>query len=417
MLLNFDAAQMPDFLHIELPRSKSESNRALLIQALSGGEICVSKWADCEDTQALQRCLEARKQGATVLDVGAAGTTMRFLAAFLSHSSSAHPQTSALLLQGSERMHQRPIAPLVEALRQLGADIEYMGAVGCPPLLIRPCPLRGGWVQLDAGKSSQYLSALMMLAPLLPEGLRIELSGSLASAGYAEMSAYMMRKLGATVDFEPPYIQIAPTGYTAGAKWEVEADYSAASYWYAVAALSPKAIKIQLDGLRRDSLQPDRVVADIFAEFGVKSTYNEKGILLEKLPQQLLPAFWDYDFSACPDIAQTLAVVVAGLRLSSACLSGLHTLRIKETDRIKAMQTELAKFGVKSEIGDDWLRISSSTFLRAPSMAIETYDDHRVAMSIAPLVLRCKSMEINNSEVVGKSYPRFWVDWAKLREG
>lgn len=414
MFLAFDEQLQPDFIHVDLPRSKSESNRALLLSALSENRIQVEHWADCDDTQALQRCLRERAEGATTLDVGAAGTTMRFLTAFLAHSGAHQPQNSTVVLCGSARMHQRPIAPLVDALRALGANIEYMGTEGCPPLRIAPRPLHGGIVALDAQQSSQYLSALMMLAPTLPKGLEIQLTSSLASAGYAAMTADMLQKLGARVDFSPPLIKIAPTGYSRAAVWQVEADYSAASYWFAAAALAPKPVQIQLQGLKPQSLQPDAAVVDIFADFGISSEFNSEGLrITRRSAQPIAPEVWSYDFAACPDIAQTLAVACAALG-TQAHLTGLQTLRIKETDRIGALQTELSRFDTQTEAGSDWLRIAAHKgALQPPSSAVQTYEDHRMAMAFAPLVLRCKSMEIAHSEVVAKSYPTFWADWQR----
>jgi 3-phosphoshikimate 1-carboxyvinyltransferase len=387
-----------------LPRSKSESNRALLLQKLAQN-IDVLQLSDADDSQIMQNLLTLSATSGE-LNVGAAGTVMRFMTAFCALQAG-----KTYRLFGTNRMHERPISPLVDALLSLGADIEYTEKIGFPPLLINGKMLRGGEVQIAGNMSSQYISALMMIAPCLADGLIIQLSTPLISASYAEMTAQMMRHFGAVVSISDNQISVASGGYDDGV-WSVESDWSAASYWYAVLAFAPAPARIRLDGLKADSLQPDAACVDIFRQFGVVTTFDDLGATIQKLPDWTMPDYFQHDFSRCPDIAQTLAVVCAGLGIAAE-LRGLQTLRIKETDRIAALSAELQKLHSSTQAGADYLHIFAGKIEQTNDI-ICTYHDHRMAMAFAPLALVVGNISIQNPDVVGKSFPHFWREWARL---
>ena len=370
---------------ITLPSSKSISNRALIIKALSGLSFEIENLSMANDTQILQQLLADKNR--TTFDVGHAGTAMRFLTAYLAI------QQGEFILTGSERMQQRPIKILVDALTTLGADITYLKNEGFPPLKIIGKTLSGGEITIDGSISSQYISALMMIAPYIKNGLKINFEGQVASKPYLDMTAEMVK------DFKAGFV--------------VEPDWSSASYWYSMVALAKDA-EITLLGLKKKSLQGDSVVAEIFEKFGVKTEYLPSGIRLTKLPNFGLPASnFQLNFSNCPDLAQTVAVASAALNIPVK-LTGLSTLRIKETDRIAALQIELTKLGFKVEVdGDDLIINSHSGKIQQlnhwSSISIRTYNDHRMAMAFAPLSL-LSPITIENPDVVVKSYPNFWQD-------
>ena len=390
--------------NICLPRSKSESNRALLLQKLAEN-IRVLHVSDAEDSQIMQNLLALSAESGG-LNVGAAGTVMRFLTAFC-----ALQVGKTYTLFGTNRMHERPISPLVDALISLGADIEYTEKIGFPPLRICGTVLRGGEVHIAGNVSSQYISALMMIAPCLAGGLVIRLTSALISASYAEMTAQMMRHFGAIVAISDKQISVSGGGYNGG-NWSVESDWSAASYWYAVLAFAPASARIRLDGLKADSLQPDFACVDIFRQFGIQTQFDDLGATIQKMPDWTMPDYFQHDFSRCPDIAQTLAVVCAGLGIP-ARLEGLQTLRIKETDRIAALAAELQKLQCSSQAGADYLHIFANQIQQTDDI-ICTYHDHRMAMAFAPLALVVGNISIQNPEVVGKSFPHFWREWSRL---
>ncbi len=384
---------------IKVTASKSESNRVLLIQALCKQHFTVSNIAIAKDTETMIRLLQ---QEGCVKDVGPAGTTMRFLTAFYANKK------GTWLMTGSERMKNRPIHILVDALKQLGAEIEYTEKQGCPPLKINGKQLNGGTIDIDGSVSSQFLSALIMIAPLLSGGLKMNLTGKITSVPYLNMTLKLIEHFGAKYTWENNQITIEEGEYKAQ-DFTVEADWSAASYWYQIVALSKNA-QIEVMGLKNHSLQGDKAIVEIYENFGVQTEFIDGGVRLTKLENYGYPAIFNYDFSNCPDVAQTVAATVAALKIQSK-FKGLESLRIKETDRIVAIQSELGKFGVDVKIlPNDEIEILPSKF-KIPKQAIKTFDDHRVAMSIAPLALMLDdAFEIEEPEVVEKSYPDFWND-------
>ncbi|MCD8265609.1 MAG: 3-phosphoshikimate 1-carboxyvinyltransferase [Prevotellaceae bacterium] len=383
-----------------LPASKSLSNRALILSALSGGVPQPLNLSDCDDTRVMLRAL---RMGDGLVDIGAAGTAMRFLTAYFSQAEGSHTIT------GTERMLRRPVRVLVDALRQLGASVSYTGAVGFPPLRIEGRRLRGGTLSLRGDVSSQYISALLMIAPKLSGGLRLCLTGGTVSRPYIDMTLRMMCEFGAEARWEgADVICVSEKPYEA-VEYSVESDWSAAGYWYEAVALSRDAdAEVTLKGLREGSLQGDSRVRDFFLPLGVRTTFAGEGVRLSKCP--LAASHLELDLREQPDLAQTLVATCCCLGVTFR-LTGLHNLRIKETDRITALQKELGKLGFVLRATDDGE--ISWTGERTQPMAfpsIDTYDDHRMAMSLAPCCLQCGALRVNNPQVVSKSYPRFWDD-------
>ena len=394
----------------QLPASKSEANRALILQALAGGGT-LGNLSDAHDTQLMRRLLAAAP-GTDVLDAEDAGTVMRFLTAYLAVTGWRGR------LVGTARMEERPIGVLVEALRQAGARIDYVKRAGYPPLVLAgfeaagEAEAAGALTELAVRGdiSSQYISALLMVGPRLPGGLRLRLTGHVGSRPYISMTTALMQLFGAdctaagdTLTVRPGHYQ--PTDYT------VESDWSAASYWYALVALGPVGSEIMLPGLRRQSLQGDQAIAGIMTHFGVETTFVPEGIHLRQLPLAPQTGVLTLDFTDCPDLAQTVAVVAAALN-RPVDLTGLESLRIKETDRIAALQTELAKFGgALREVSEGRFRAESAGFV-VNNQSVATYHDHRMAMAFAPLALR-GPLRVEAPAVVKKSYPQFWQELAK----
>jgi 3-phosphoshikimate 1-carboxyvinyltransferase len=382
---------------IILTSSKSESNRVLVIRALCDEDFPIHNLAAAKDTETMIKLLA---DNGNVKDVGPAGTTMRFLTAYYANT----PGTWTLT--GSERMRNRPIKILVDALKDLGADIEYLEKDGCPPMKINGKKLSGGKISIDGSVSSQYLSALIMIAPSLSGGLQMELTDKIASIPYLKMTLSLIEHFGAEYTFEGNIINIKEGKYKAK-EFTVEADWSAASYWYQIAALS-KSANITLKGLKEVSLQGDSAIVKMYNNLGVTSTFNGNQVNLVKEEDTNSTEF-NYDFSDCPDVAQTLASTLVGLNIKGH-FKGLESLRIKETDRIDAIKKELEKFGASIDIlPNDEIQINNSK-ITASNETIETYDDHRVAMSIAPLCLKVNQVDIEEPNVVAKSYPEFWND-------
>ncbi|MBK0401786.1 3-phosphoshikimate 1-carboxyvinyltransferase [Adhaeribacter sp. BT258] len=387
---------------VQLPASKSESNRALIIQALSPERITLQNLSDANDTVLLQRLLHASEKEINAED---AGTVMRFLTAYFSLTN--QPK----VLTGTERMCHRPIGILVDALRELGVEIKYLGQEGFPPLEIKGFePKFSGKsnVKLRGDVSSQFISALLLCAPVLPHGLRLELAGKIASRPYIEMTLALMQQFGISSSFIGNDIEIAPKTYEGGT-FSVEADWSAASYWYSLVALAKKS-EILLTGLKENSLQGDSKVAELMKDFGVKTTFLKEGILLTKTAETAEKIA--IDFSDIPDLAQTFAVLAAAKNIALE-MTGLESLRIKETDRIAALQTELARFGATLMETKPGTFLVKNDSVLGRKIAVQTYHDHRMAMAFAPLAL-FQEIQIGNPEVVKKSYPQFWNELRKV---
>lgn len=383
---------------IKLPLSKSITNRVMLLNALTGNKGSLRAIAECDDSAAM--ALGLSTDDATV-NVGAAGTAMRFLTAFFSVK-----ENRTVTLDGSERMRQRPIGPLVDALRSCGADITYTGEEGYPPLLINGHRLKGGAVTIDATISSQYISALLMVAPLMENGLTLTLAGEIASRPYIAMTLALMKQWGVESDFTGNVITVAPQAYTP-VDFSVEADWSAASYWFEIASFSFADIKLL--GLSDHSLQGDSRVATIFKNFGIEAEWDEEGALELNASPDITPRL-TIDLSDCPDLAQTIVVTCCVLNLPFH-ITGLSTLKIKETDRLEALCDELLKLSFVIDRPDDsslaWEGQRTPPRGDAP-LTIDTYNDHRMAMAFAPVSLFLPGIVINDAEVVNKSYPGFW---------
>ncbi len=382
---------------VDLPLSKSMSNRALIINALTAGAEPLENVAVCDDTEAMIHALGSSEE---VINIGAAGTAMRFLTAYF-----ATREGRTVTLDGSERMRQRPISQLVDGLRALGARIEYVNEVGFPPLKIEGCALDGGEVTVSQSASSQYLSALMMIAPAMANGLTINIEGEIPSLPYVKMTLEMMERAGIDGVIEPNRIKINPGVYRLGGDWRIEKDWSAASYWYEVTALSSGCVA--LPGLALPSLQGDRGCRGIFEKIGVVTEKNEDGEW-SLSPSPDLYSRLEIDMSDTPDLAQTVAVTAAVLGVPFR-LSGLASLIIKETDRLEALRAELDKLGIVVEVENN--SILSWNGERHPVWelpVIETYNDHRMAMAFAPVAVFCPGMIVKDVEVVSKSYPEFW---------
>lgn len=410
---------------IALPASKSVSNRALLLQALCQEKrYTIANLAVCDDTEHMEQGVAAKRAGAPLIDIGATGTAMRFLTAYLAITK------GETIITGSERMKQRPIGTLVEALRKLGADITYINKEGYPPLRICGKRLQGGELEIEAGISSQYISALLMVAPCFTEGLTLHLKGDIASRTYIELTLDLMRRYGAVAEWtNGQTIRVNPGTYE-DTPLSVEGDWSAASYWYelaAVAAHQGHEVDILLRGLTAESQQGDRVVAEMYELLGIKTVYTEEGARLfggnfhlsslTSAPTGVDLRFnfpLEKDFTHCPDIAQTLAVTYCLLGIPFR-LGGIHSLRIKETDRVAALIAELRKLGyVLRAEGDERLLWDGTRCTPDEHPTIATYDDHRMAMAFAPAALCYKNLAIEHPEVVTKSYPTFWEDLKKV---
>ncbi|MGB1433069.1 MAG: 3-phosphoshikimate 1-carboxyvinyltransferase [Flavobacteriaceae bacterium] len=381
---------------IQITGSKSESNRMLLLQALYP-KITLDNLSNSDDTVAMKSGLESDKN---MVDIGHAGTSMRFLSAYYSTL-----ENQEKILTGSSRMQERPIGVLVDALRQLGADISYLKNEGYPPLLIKGKQLRANEVRLSANISSQYITALMLIAPSLPDGLRLYLEGKITSIPYIEMTLSLLHKIGVDAIFSGQHIQVFPKKDITQITHAVESDWSSASYYFSMVALAKEA-DVSLSTYKKDSLQGDRVLMDVYQQFGVKSSIENNTLALKK--QTMGSTHVQLDLSDAPDIAQTIAVTCYGLGLSCS-LTGLHTLKIKETDRLVALQNELSKLGATIEITDKSLHLHKRTNPIRPNVLIETYHDHRMAMAFAPLGLLVP-IRIQDADVVTKSYPGFWKD-------
>lgn len=385
------------FNTVTLPGSKSISNRAIILNALSLSKHQIENLSVCEDTKVIQ---DAFASNTNEFDVRGAGTAMRFLAAFLACVE------GEWILKGSDRMHQRPIHPLVDTLITIGAQIEYIGNKGYPPLKIKGRELEGGEVYLTANVSSQFISALMMIAPTTKFGLTLHLEHEIISRPYIHLTQKMMEDFGVDVKWHDKTIKIDSQPYSA-IPYSVESDWSAASYWYSFVALMPEA-EVQLKGLKKESLQGDANIINLFADLGVSTSFVEDVAVLNK--KDIVKGKFFHNFINEPDLAQTFAVTCCLLNIPFF-FSGLQTLKIKETDRIVALITELKKLGfVLQETEAGILEWDGERCLTDETIVIDTYDDHRMAMAFAPASIMFKNMYINYPEVVTKSYPTFWDD-------
>ena len=391
--------------NIQLPASKSVSNRALIIYALSGGYKLPQNLSDCDDTEVI---INAIRYMPEVIDIKAAGTAMRFMTAYLSVMRGTH------VITGTDRMKHRPIRVLVDALRKLGADIKYVGEEGFPPLRITGRKLTGGLLEIPGNVSSQFISALLMIGPVLEEGLELRLTGNIISRPYIDLTLWMMREFGADADWSAgDTISVKPQPYK-NRDYVIENDWSGASYWYEMVALSSdRDAMVQLSGLMDGSKQGDSVVKYIFSLLGVKTSFESRDgerlqVVTLKRSGRCVPRL-EYDFVNSPDLAQTVVVACCAKGVPFH-FRGLSTLKIKETDRIEALKKELLKLGyVLKDINGSELVWDGTRCEPQKHAVIDTYEDHRMALSFAPLGL-LKPIVINNPQVVTKSYPRFWDD-------
>ncbi len=386
---------------IAITGSKSETNRLLLLQALYPN-LKLDNVSNSDDSVVMTKALLSDE---SVIDIHHAGTAMRFLTAFF-----ATQEGREVTLTGSSRMQERPISILVDALRQLGADIHYEKNEGYPPIRISGKKLTQSKVRLNANVSSQYISALLLVAPCLENGLELTLEGALTSIPYIRMTLSLLQEIGVDTTFDGNRITVAPKAVVETQNITVESDWSSASYYYSIVAMAPIGTEITLSSYKENSFQGDSDLGSIYRHFGVESVFEGHKVTLRKnaITNQEQIAF---DLKNTPDIAQTIAVTCFGLH--KACyLTGLHTLKIKETDRLVALQNELTKLGAVITITDDSLTLEASEVIKS-DVAIQTYQDHRMAMAFAPLALKT-SLIINEAEVVSKSYPGFWEDLRKI---
>ena len=411
---------------VNLTGSKSECNRALIIEALSNGKVKVQNVSDAADTVLLHGILSSESESPevgksesnsgdnspltihhsplTTVNIGPAGTAMRFLTAYYTL------QPEEVILTGSARMKQRPIGILVDALCELGAEIGYVENEGYPPIHIKGnLEQKTNRISIKGNISSQYITALLLIAAKLPQGLELHIEGDLTSRPYVEMTLAMLEQAGIQHNWNGNVISIAHQEFKETAL-PVEPDWSAASYWFAIAALADEA-ELFLTGLTAYSLQGDSVITEIMANFGITSQFKDGGVLLKKEAKPISKKL--FDMKKCPDLAQTVIVVCAALG-HEATFTGLETLKIKETDRVAALQNELAKMGVKLIEDNEQYTLDCSGKFIPERMFIKTYDDHRMAMAFAPLALLIPELEIEDAKVVEKSYPAFWTDMEKV---
>ena len=390
---------------IQITGSKSESNRSLLLQALYPN-ISIDNLSNSDDAEVMQKGLQISKG---LVDIHHAGTAMRFLTSYF-----ASQEGKEVTLTGSKRMTERPIKVLVEALSNLGADITYEQNEGYPPLLIKGKKLTKTKVSLPANISSQYISSLLLTAPSLENGLELELIGEITSVPYIKMTLALLEQIGVVSSFDGNRIKVNPKTSVDIANLVVESDWSSASYFYSIVALCEVGTQITLSAYKKNSLQGDSVLAKIYLDFGVETSFVDNSVTLKKVAKgnSLDSIERTYDLRNAPDIAQTIAVTCFGLGINCH-LTGLHTLKIKETDRLEALHTELSKLGAPISVTDETLTLAASSAIKS-DVAIDTYNDHRMAMAFGPLAIKT-SLIINDAEVVSKSYPDFWRDLKFLK--
>ncbi len=393
---------------VAITGSKSESNRALILQALSNGLIEIENLSEADDTTILkQRLAEiaGHNDVSTLLvDIGPAGTAMRFLTAFLAFKKGNYELT------GSKRMLERPIQLLVEALKKLGAQIQYLGKEGFPPIQINGIEYPStNSISINGNISSQYITALILIAPTLPGGLKLNVTNTITSRPYIDMTLSMLQDCGVTHTWDGDILNVNAQQFKK-TKIYIEPDWSSASYWYSLVAIS-KVGEIFLPGFKKDSLQGDQEIVKIMAQLGVETSFEANGIRIFK--SSVSSQNLSFDFINCPDLAQTVAVCCAILG-KNAHFFGLETLKIKETNRVDALQKELIKINVKFEENNNMYILKSNNVVFPHTIAINTYEDHRMAMAFAPLAVKVNTLEIENLNVVNKSYPSFWADLSKV---
>ncbi|RBA28494.1 3-phosphoshikimate 1-carboxyvinyltransferase [Flavobacterium tibetense] len=399
---------------VEVTGSKSETNRLLLLQALFPN-LVLENTSNSDDSEVMQKALTITHHPSPItqkIDVHHAGTAMRFLTAFF-----AIQEGKEVVLTGSSRMKERPIKILVNALNQLGAEITYEENEGFPPIRIKGEKLTENKVSLPANVSSQYISALLLIAPKLNNGLELTLEGEITSVPYIKMTLALLEEIGIKTSFKNNTIKVThhPSPITQH-PITIESDWSSASYWYSIIALSEVGTQITLSSYKKNSLQGDSALVAIYKNFGVETVFNSNEITIHKV-ENFKPKTLNFKLNNAPDIAQTIAVTCFGLGIGCD-LSGLHTLKIKETDRLEALKTELTKLGAEISVTNDSLHLKPHDLFKSgnshplegcPKDGVATYQDHRMAMAFAPLALKVP-LVINNAEVVSKSYPDFWKD-------
>ena len=402
LLLKSSSIQRPS--SIKITGSKSETNRLLLLQALYPN-LVLDNTSNSDDSEVMLKALQNSQlltPNSQLIDVHHAGTAMRFLTAYFSIQ-----EEKEVVLTGSSRMKERPIKILVDALNQLGAEISYEENEGFPPIRIKGKKLTQNKVSLPANVSSQYISALLLIAPKLENGLELTLEGEITSVPYIKMTLTLLNEIGVKTSFVGNKISVKPQFTIHNSQFTIESDWSSASYWYSIVALSEIGTQISLSSYKKNSLQGDSALANIYQDFGVETVFNEdNSITISKTKNHQL-SIVNYQLNNCPDIAQTITVTCFGLGIGCD-LTGLHTLKIKETDRLEALKIELTKLGATISVTNESLTLVASNHINE-NIAIDTYQDHRMAMAFAPLALKI-SLTINQAEVVSKSYPDFWED-------
>jgi len=398
ILLN--KSELKNNQEIIISGSKSETNRLLLLQELYPN-LKIENASNSDDSEVMKNALHS-VNNSNEINVHHAGTAMRFLTSFY-----AIQKGSEVVISGSDRMHERPIKILIDALNQLGSDISYLKEEGFPPIKIIGKKIQSNKVLIDANVSSQYITSLMLVGSILQNGLEIELKGTITSIPYIKMTLSILQSLGIKAEFNNKTISIPKTEKLTTDVFVVESDWSSASYFYSLMALSKIDTQITLGYFKQNSLQGDSVLAEIYQNFGVQTTFLDNKIILKKVENPSIKNI-NLDLNSAPDIAQTIIVTCLGLGITCN-LTGLHTLKIKETDRLQALKNELEKFGAEVSISADSIRLNNSVDFQNETIAIETYQDHRMAMAFTPLVLK-QSLVIKNANVVSKSYPNFWND-------
>ena len=399
MNLSLKSTRLKD-AHIVIPGSKSESNRLLILSSLFK-KLSLENISNSDDTNYLLKALSSKS---STIDIGHAGTAMRFLTSYFSLITKKEIE-----LRGSQRMHNRPIKILVDSLREIGASIHYIDKEGYPPLLIKPSELISKNLIIDSSTSSQYISSLLLIAPKISGGLKIQLTGRETSKPYIDMTISLLKKIGVEITKTQNQISVYELQKIESIKHHIESDWSSASYFYSVVALAKIGYTLKLSKFSFKSLQGDSKVADIYKSFGVKTTYKDDLVFLKKVESNTDK--FSFDLTSNPDLAQTICVTCLGLGIKCN-LTGLHTLKIKETDRLLALKKELSKFNLKVIINDDSISFDNVDFLK-PNVVIETYDDHRMAKSFACLATKGKII-IKDPKVVSKSYSSFWSDLERI---